>query len=137
MLKAVKGEQGIVEPTFVYLPGIDGGDAIAKATGVDFFSVPVELGVSPFPVPRLLFPLFFFPPILPFPLSLLYSYNTSAVSLLTSRLMNKKPNGAVKAHNILESANEHEKKLLETCQQGLKGNVDKGIEFAQNPPPAK
>ena len=46
VLKAVKGEQGIVEPTFVYLPGIEGGEAIAKATGVEFFSVPVELGVS-------------------------------------------------------------------------------------------
>ncbi len=46
ILKAVKGEKGIVEPTFVYLPGIEGGDEIAKATGVDFFSVPVELGVS-------------------------------------------------------------------------------------------
>ena len=45
VIKAVKGESGIVEPTFVYLPGVDGGDAIAKETGVDFFSVPVELGV--------------------------------------------------------------------------------------------
>ena len=46
ILKAVKGEKGIVEPTFVYLPGVEGGDAIQKATGVDYFSVPVELGVS-------------------------------------------------------------------------------------------
>lgn len=42
----MKGEKGIVEPTFVYLPGVSGGDAIAKETGVDFFSIPVELGVS-------------------------------------------------------------------------------------------
>lgn len=46
VLKAQKGESGIVEPTFVYLPGVSGGDAIAKETGCDFFSVPVELGVS-------------------------------------------------------------------------------------------
>lgn len=46
LLKASKGESGIVEPTFVYLPGIEGGDAIAKETGCDYFSVPVELGVS-------------------------------------------------------------------------------------------
>lgn len=46
MIKASKGEKGIVEPTFVYLPGVAGGEAIAKATGVDFFSTPVELGVS-------------------------------------------------------------------------------------------
>jgi hypothetical protein len=45
VIKAFKGEKGIVEPTYVYLPGIPGGDAIAKRTGVDFFSVPVELTV--------------------------------------------------------------------------------------------
>ena len=46
VLKAIHGEKGIVEPSFVYLPGIPGGEAIAKETGVDFFSVPIELGVS-------------------------------------------------------------------------------------------
>ena len=46
VLRAKKGESGIVEPTFVYLPGVSGGDAIAKETGCDYFSVPVELGVS-------------------------------------------------------------------------------------------
>ena len=45
VIKAAKGEKGIVEPTFVYLPGVTGGDAITKETGVDYFSVPVELGV--------------------------------------------------------------------------------------------
>ena len=47
LLKAKKGEKGVIEPTFVYLPGVDGGDEIQKATGCDYFSVPVELGVSP------------------------------------------------------------------------------------------
>lgn len=46
MIRAAKGEKGIVEPTFVYLPGVEGGAEIAKATGVEFFSTPVELGVS-------------------------------------------------------------------------------------------
>ncbi len=46
LLKAKKGEKGVIEPTFVYLPGVDGGDEIQKATGCDYFSVPVELGVS-------------------------------------------------------------------------------------------
>ena len=46
-MEAVKGKKNIVEPTFVYLPGVSGGDAIAKETGCDFFSVPVELGVRP------------------------------------------------------------------------------------------
>lgn len=43
---ASKGEKGIIEPTYVYLPGVSGGEAIAKETGVDYFSVPIELGVS-------------------------------------------------------------------------------------------
>ena len=46
LIKAMKGENGIVEPTFIYLPGVPGGDAIAKLTGVEYFSVPVELGVQ-------------------------------------------------------------------------------------------
>ena len=46
VMQAAKGEKGIVEPTFVYLPGVSGGEAIAKETGCDFFSVPVKLGVS-------------------------------------------------------------------------------------------
>jgi len=44
VLKALKGEKGIVEPSFVYLPGVEGGKEIAQETGVDFFSVPIELG---------------------------------------------------------------------------------------------
>lgn len=44
VIRAAKGESGIVEPTFVYLPGVPGGAEIAKETGLDFFSVPVELG---------------------------------------------------------------------------------------------
>ncbi|KAF1985925.1 malate dehydrogenase [Aulographum hederae CBS 113979] len=44
LIRALKGESGIIEPTFVYLPGVEGGAEIAKATGCDFFSVPVELG---------------------------------------------------------------------------------------------
>jgi malate dehydrogenase len=88
LLKAQKGETGIVEPTFVYLHGVPGGDAIAKETGLDYFSVPVELG----------------------------------------------PKGAEKAHNIIGSANEFEKGLLETCYKDLKGNITKGVEFVVNPP---
>ena len=47
VIKAAKGESGIIEPTYVYLPGIEGGDEIKTATGCDYFSVPVELGVCP------------------------------------------------------------------------------------------
>jgi malate dehydrogenase len=88
LLKAVKGQSGIVEPTFVYLPGVDGGEEIQKITGCDFFSVPVELG----------------------------------------------PQGAQKAINVVAQANDYEKKLLEACYTGLKGNITKGIEFIKNPP---
>ncbi|CAO2649370.1 Nn.00g067550.m01.CDS01 [Neocucurbitaria sp. VM-36] len=88
VIKASKGEKGIVEPSFVYLPGVEGGDAIAKTTGTEFFSVPIELG----------------------------------------------PSGAEKAIDVVSSANDHEKKLLQACYDGLKGNISKGIEFVQNPP---
>jgi malate dehydrogenase len=46
VIRAVKGEKGLVEPSFVYLPGVPGGEEIAKEIGCDFFSVPIELGVS-------------------------------------------------------------------------------------------
>ena len=45
LIKATQGQKDIVEPSFVYLPGVAGGEAIAKETGLDFFSVPIELGV--------------------------------------------------------------------------------------------
>jgi len=88
VLKALNGEKGIVEPSFVYLPGVPGGEAIAKETGLDFFSVPIELGAS----------------------------------------------GAEKAHNPLTSLDENEKTLLKACVDGLKGNIEKGVSFAHNPP---
>ncbi|KAM5433372.1 putative malate dehydrogenase [Microsporum canis] len=46
VIKASKGEKGIVEPTFVHLNGIEGGEAIIKETGLEYFSMPVELGPS-------------------------------------------------------------------------------------------
>ncbi|KAI0145908.1 malate dehydrogenase [Hypoxylon sp. NC0597] len=88
VLKAAKGEKGLVEPSFVYLPGVPGGDEVAKATGLDFFSVPVELG----------------------------------------------PNGAEKATNPLAGITEKEKSLVDVAVKGLKGNIEKGISFAHNPP---
>ena len=50
------------------------------------------------------------------------------------RLTLSQPNGAKSAHNIVGSANAYEKKLLEACYAGLKGNISKGIDFVQNPP---
>ncbi|EFW22544.1 hypothetical protein D8B26_000791 [Coccidioides posadasii str. Silveira] len=88
VIKAVKGQKGIVESTFVYLPGVQGGDSIIKKTGLEFFSTPVELGAS----------------------------------------------GAEKAIDILDGATEKEKQLLDVCYKGLKGNIEKGIDFVKNPP---
>ncbi|KAF4783627.1 malate dehydrogenase [Colletotrichum scovillei] len=88
VLKALKGEKGLVEPSYVYLPGVPGGEEIAKKTGVDFFSVPIELG----------------------------------------------PNGAEKAIDILGDITEKEQKLLEAAVAGLKGNIQKGVEFAHKAP---
>lgn len=46
VLRGLSGEKNVVEPSFVYLPGVNGGEEIHKQLGVDFFSVPVELGKS-------------------------------------------------------------------------------------------
>jgi len=89
VMKAMKGDDNIVESTFVYMPGVKGGDEIAKHTGCDYFSVPVKIG----------------------------------------------KNGAESAENILGKATEYEQKLLTKCYEGLKGNIAKGIDFVQNPPP--
>ncbi|KAI1821772.1 malate dehydrogenase [Xylaria intraflava] len=88
VLKALKGEKGLVEPSFVYLPGVPGGDEVQKATGLDFFSVPVQLG----------------------------------------------PNGVEKITNPLAGITEKEKTLVDAAVKGLKGNIEKGITFAHNPP---
>ncbi|KAL2862976.1 malate dehydrogenase [Aspergillus lucknowensis] len=87
VIRAAKGQAGLIEPTYVYLPGVPGGDDIAKATGVDFFSTPVELG----------------------------------------------PNGVQKAINILDGVSDKEKQFLEVAVTGLKGNIEKGVEFVKNP----
>ena len=50
------------------------------------------------------------------------------------QLIVSQPDGAKSAHNIVGSANAYEKKLLEACYSGLKGNISKGIDFVQNPP---
>jgi malate dehydrogenase len=44
LLRAVNGEKGIIEPSYVYLDGVDGGKEIKALTGCDFFSVPIALG---------------------------------------------------------------------------------------------
>lgn len=44
------------------------------------------------------------------------------------------PSGAEKAHNILGDVDADEKKLLELCKTGLKGSIEKGVEFVHNPP---
>lgn len=48
VLRALKGEAGIIAPSFVHLTAdVSGGDAVKKAIGkeIDYFSAPVELGV--------------------------------------------------------------------------------------------
>lgn len=35
----------------------------------------------------------------------------------------------------MSSANDYEKKLLEACYKGLKGNIEKGIEFVKSSAP--
>jgi malate dehydrogenase len=42
----VGGESGIIEETYLYLPGIPGGKEIAATLGVDYFAVPVEFDAT-------------------------------------------------------------------------------------------
>lgn len=65
--------------------------------------------------------------------SLVYVQIGLHISLLT--LTSHQPSGAEKAHNILGDISEDEKKLLVACKTGLKGNIEKGVEFVHNPPP--
>ncbi|KAH0442429.1 malate dehydrogenase [Colletotrichum camelliae] len=46
IIKAAQGQTGIVEPAYVYLPGVPGGDAVSKELGVEYFAVPVSFGAS-------------------------------------------------------------------------------------------
>lgn len=43
IIKAMKGESIIVEPAYVYLPGVPGGEEIARNLGADYFAVPIGL----------------------------------------------------------------------------------------------
>ena len=48
-LRALKGEKGIIAPTYIYLSaGIKGGEEVKSEIGanLDYFSAPVELGVG-------------------------------------------------------------------------------------------
>ena len=45
------------------------------------------------------------------------------------------PSGAEKALNPLSEISSNEKTLLEACKTGLKGNIEKGVDFVHNPPP--
>ncbi len=44
--RALKGEKGMRECSFLYMPGIEGGNEIALAVGVDYFSAPVIFAAS-------------------------------------------------------------------------------------------
>lgn len=45
IMKAVKGESGLTDYTFIHLDGCPGGDAVSKEIGgLTYFSAPVELG---------------------------------------------------------------------------------------------
>lgn len=45
-MRASKGETGIVEPAYIYLPGVPGGKEVAKDLKVDYFAVPIEFDVE-------------------------------------------------------------------------------------------
>lgn len=46
ILKAARGEEGVTEAAYVYLPGIEGGDEIAKELGVQYFATKLDFDRS-------------------------------------------------------------------------------------------
>lgn len=48
-----------------------------------------------------------------------------------------KPSGAEKAQNVLSSISSEEKQLLEACKTGLKGSIEKGVQFVAKSPETK
>jgi malate/lactate dehydrogenase len=44
ILKAARGDEGITEAAYVYLPGIEGGEKIAKELGVQYFATKLDFG---------------------------------------------------------------------------------------------
>ncbi|KXH27571.1 malate dehydrogenase [Colletotrichum salicis] len=44
IIKASQGQSGVVQPAYVYLPGLQGGEAVAHELGVGYFAVPVIFG---------------------------------------------------------------------------------------------
>ena len=46
IIRARKGEQGIITQSYVFLGAEKGGEAAKEQVGLDYFSVPVELGVG-------------------------------------------------------------------------------------------
>jgi len=45
-MQGVMGAKGVIEPSFVYLPGVAGGSAVQKSVeGLEYFSTNLELGV--------------------------------------------------------------------------------------------
>lgn len=44
VLKGAAGEKNVVEPSFVFLDGVEGGKEVKALVGTDYFSVPVEFG---------------------------------------------------------------------------------------------
>jgi malate dehydrogenase len=56
-MRSSKGKTRIVEPAYVYLPGVPGGEDIARTLEVDYFAVPIEFNaegaVKAFPIGKL------------------------------------------------------------------------------------
>jgi len=55
----------------------------------------------------------------------------------TNVLTRSQPNGAEKAVDVLGDLTAREKTLLEAAIKGLKGNIEKGVTFANQAPQQK
>ena len=47
IMRAVGGEKGVIQQSYVYLPGVPGGKDVQRSLGgMDYFSTHLELGVA-------------------------------------------------------------------------------------------
>ena len=105
ILRAVNGESGIVEPTFIHLDGVPGGDVVKKeVNGLDYFSVPVELGPEGVKEAR--------------------SYGKVGRPMYLCFDHGKT--------DFSQQISDYEQKLIDACLPDLEKNIAKGISFVKD-----
>ncbi|CAF9917806.1 MAG: hypothetical protein ALECFALPRED_000372 [Alectoria fallacina] len=102
----LQGEKDMVECAYVHLPGIEGGDEIAEAVGVDYLAVPVEFAVEAFLV--------------------------IWISWESGKLTVWQMHGASRIVNPLGTISSKEQILFDIAIPALRKNIQTGVDAAKN-----